>query len=87
MFEGPHAPPFYNDLYNFKDGAQDDIFQGYYHSIPEPGPDQTALPVRAVARRDVPVERGTESSFAHRALGMTRRRKRMLNKADSWKPF
>jgi len=27
MFEGGHAPPFYNDLYGFKDGAQNDIFQ------------------------------------------------------------
>ena len=26
MFEGPHAPPFYNDLYAFSDGAQNDIF-------------------------------------------------------------
>ncbi|KAF8839535.1 hypothetical protein BDN67DRAFT_969936 [Paxillus ammoniavirescens] len=48
MFEGSYSPPFYNDLYNFKDGAQDDIFQGYYASIPVPGPNQTALPVLAV---------------------------------------
>lgn len=26
MFEGAHSPPVYNDLYNFKDGAQNDIF-------------------------------------------------------------
>ena len=26
MFEGPFAPPFYLPLYNFPDGAQDDIF-------------------------------------------------------------
>jgi len=26
VFEGPHGPPFYNDLYYFKDGAQNDIF-------------------------------------------------------------
>ncbi|KAI5117029.1 hypothetical protein M0805_001545 [Coniferiporia weirii] len=27
MFEGVHAPPFYNDLYAFPNGAQSDIFQ------------------------------------------------------------
>ncbi|KAF5359754.1 hypothetical protein D9756_003021 [Leucocoprinus leucothites] len=27
MFEGPLDPPVYNDLYGFKDGAQDDIFE------------------------------------------------------------
>lgn len=26
MFEGTYAPPFYNNLYGFKDGAQNDIF-------------------------------------------------------------
>ncbi|EGN99285.1 hypothetical protein SERLA73DRAFT_182220 [Serpula lacrymans var. lacrymans S7.3] len=26
MFEGTYAPPFYNDLYDFKNGAQNDIF-------------------------------------------------------------
>ncbi|KZT20429.1 hypothetical protein NEOLEDRAFT_1140693 [Neolentinus lepideus HHB14362 ss-1] len=31
MFEGYYSPPFYNDLYNFKDGAQDDIFEDSDH--------------------------------------------------------
>ncbi|KAH7925687.1 hypothetical protein BV22DRAFT_1112159 [Leucogyrophana mollusca] len=48
MFEGTYSPPFYTDLYNFKDGAQNDIFQDSYVSIPVPGPNQTALPVLAV---------------------------------------
>jgi hypothetical protein len=26
MFEDYMSPPFYNDLYDFKDGAQNDIF-------------------------------------------------------------
>jgi hypothetical protein len=26
MLEGQYSPPFYNDLYDFKDGAQNDIF-------------------------------------------------------------
>ena len=44
MFEGPFAPPFYTDLYNFKDGAQNDIFADSYDSIPPPSPDQTVVP-------------------------------------------
>ena len=47
MFEGTYSPPFYTDLYNFRDGAQDDIFQDSYLSIPVPGVNQTALPVLA----------------------------------------
>ncbi|KAE9388288.1 hypothetical protein BT96DRAFT_927191 [Gymnopus androsaceus JB14] len=43
MFEGSHAPPFYNDLYNFIDGAQNDIFEDSYISIPAPSP-VAALP-------------------------------------------
>lgn len=27
MFEGAHSPPLYNNLYNFKDGPQNDIFE------------------------------------------------------------
>lgn len=37
MFEGEHAPPVYNDLYNFADGAQNDIFVDSYESKPDPG--------------------------------------------------
>ncbi|KAK7461845.1 hypothetical protein VKT23_008274 [Stygiomarasmius scandens] len=46
MFEGTFAPPFYTDLYNFLDGAQDDIFQDSYTSLPDPSP-VAALPVLA----------------------------------------
>lgn len=46
MFEGTFSPPVYNDLYNFKDGAQDDIFADSYVSIPDPAPN-AALPVLA----------------------------------------
>lgn len=45
MFEGTFAPPFYLDLYNFLDGAQDDIFDDSYIAIPNPGPNQTVLPL------------------------------------------
>ncbi|KIJ62866.1 hypothetical protein HYDPIDRAFT_30011 [Hydnomerulius pinastri MD-312] len=54
MFEGTYSPPFYTDLYNFKDGAQTDIFQDSYASIPVPGPNQTALPVLAVPGATTP---------------------------------
>ncbi len=37
MFEGDHSPPVYNDLYNFADGAQNDIFTDSYETKPEPG--------------------------------------------------
>ena len=44
MFEGTYSPPFYLDLYNFKDGSQDDIFSDSYTSIPPPSPSQTEVP-------------------------------------------
>ncbi|KAI0703781.1 hypothetical protein BC835DRAFT_1410509 [Cytidiella melzeri] len=45
MFEGTYAPPRYLDMYNFLDGAQNDIFQDSYPSgIPVPGPNQTVVP-------------------------------------------
>ncbi|KAI1797408.1 hypothetical protein LXA43DRAFT_878023 [Ganoderma leucocontextum] len=45
MFEGTYAPPFYTDLYNFKNGAQNDIFvDSYVLPMPEPSANQTAVP-------------------------------------------
>jgi hypothetical protein len=44
MFEGTYSPPFYLDLYNFKNGSQDDIFVDSYASIPPPSPTQTEVP-------------------------------------------
>ncbi|CAK5268864.1 unnamed protein product [Mycena citricolor] len=38
MFEGTYAPPFYTDLYGFRDGQQDDIFQDSYAFLPTPAP-------------------------------------------------
>ncbi|KAI0366278.1 hypothetical protein BV20DRAFT_657963 [Pilatotrama ljubarskyi] len=47
-FEDYYAPPFYNDLYNFYDGAQDDIFEDSYpDGIPDPSPSQTVIPTPA----------------------------------------
>lgn len=45
MNEGTYAPPFYQDLYGFLDGPQDDIFQDSYENIPQPSDNQTALPI------------------------------------------
>ncbi|KAF9810031.1 hypothetical protein IEO21_07149 [Rhodonia placenta] len=45
MFEGTYAPPFYNDLYNFLDGAQEDIFaDSYPNGLPSPSPNSTVVP-------------------------------------------
>lgn len=44
MFEGEYSPPLYNDLYDFKDGAQRDIFtdeQGPYEGNSNPPAAQT----------------------------------------------
>ncbi|KAF9550173.1 hypothetical protein CPC08DRAFT_648002 [Agrocybe pediades] len=38
MPEGTYSPPVYNDLYNFLDGAQDDIFEDSYTNVPPPSP-------------------------------------------------
>ncbi|PPQ95450.1 hypothetical protein CVT26_008469 [Gymnopilus dilepis] len=46
MFEGTYSPPVYNDLYNFLDGAQDDIFVDSYLSIPDPAPN-APMPILA----------------------------------------
>ncbi|KAI0833672.1 hypothetical protein BC628DRAFT_1308198 [Trametes gibbosa] len=44
MFEGTYAPPFYTDLYNFRDGAQNDIFVDSYAEIPPPSANSTVVP-------------------------------------------
>ncbi|TBU33608.1 hypothetical protein BD311DRAFT_748979 [Dichomitus squalens] len=45
MFEGTYSPPFYTDLYNFKDGAQNDIFEDSYpQGLPPPSPNSTFVP-------------------------------------------
>ena len=45
MVEDASAPPFYTDLYNFRDSSQDDIFEDSYpNGIPHPSPEQTVVP-------------------------------------------
>ena len=47
MFEDTYAPPIYLDLYNFRDGAQDDIFQDSYAYLPTPSSNQGEVPTPA----------------------------------------
>uniref|UniRef100_A0A8H7XLC7 Uncharacterized protein n=1 Tax=Psilocybe cubensis TaxID=181762 RepID=A0A8H7XLC7_PSICU len=54
MFEGTYSPPVYNDLYNFIDGAQEDIFVDSYTHIPDPAPN-AALPNLAHVAANVPL--------------------------------
>lgn len=65
MFEGTYSPPVYNNLYNFLDGAQDDIFNDSYVSIPEPGI-AAALPALAAlsALGGVPANGGAPAAPA-----------------------
>lgn len=48
MDEDTYGPPIYTDLYNFRDGAQEDIFIDSYASIPDPSPEQTVVPTPLV---------------------------------------
>ena len=46
MFEGYYSPPLYQDLYNFRNGAQNDIFEDSVIATPPP-------PSSAARRRHV----------------------------------
>ncbi|OCH94830.1 hypothetical protein OBBRIDRAFT_788832 [Obba rivulosa] len=62
MFEDQYAPPFYNDLYNFIDGPQDDIFADSYPSgIPPPSPNSTVVP-SVFLGSSIPVTASTPTS-------------------------
>lgn len=70
MFEGTYSPPFYLDLYNFKNGSQDDIFLDSYASIPPPSPTQSEIPTPI----NHPVPQPSQTNMARRnsVAGMTR---------------
>jgi len=68
MFEGTYSPPFYLDLYNFKDGAQDDIFSDSYAYLPTPGVSQTQVPTPI----DHPVPTDRSRNSAARMVGNLR---------------
>ncbi|CAL1716080.1 unnamed protein product [Somion occarium] len=60
MFEGTYSPPFYLDLYNFKDGAQDDIFEDSYPGgLPPPSPNSTVVPTPFLGGSALPGPTGT----------------------------
>ncbi|KAF9648927.1 hypothetical protein BDM02DRAFT_2013047 [Thelephora ganbajun] len=67
MNEGTYSPPAYNDLYNFRDGAQNDIFENSYDSIPVPSPNQTAIPKLKTSPGDtgMPVSSSISPSVSH----------------------
>ncbi|KAF5375958.1 hypothetical protein D9615_008151 [Tricholomella constricta] len=76
MFEAASTPPVYNDLYNFLDGAQDDIFQDSYADLPDPSP-VAAVPVLA----EIPVK--PEASTSGPVVASQSKCKRKLGAASS----
>ncbi|KAI0636096.1 hypothetical protein C8Q77DRAFT_1170685 [Trametes polyzona] len=63
MFEGTYSPPFYTDLYNFKDGAQDDIFvDSYPNGLPAPSPNSTFVPTPFLGNGAAPVPSSASES-------------------------
>jgi hypothetical protein len=70
MFEGTYSPPFYLDLYNFKDGAQEDIFLDSYTSIPPPSPTQREVPTPVNHSAPQPSQTGkTRRNYGVRTTG------------------
>ena len=62
MFEDAFAPPIYTDLYNFKDGAQDDIFEDSYpKDLPPPSPNSTFVPMPFLGGDGVPAGESSSS--------------------------
>ncbi|KAI0078821.1 hypothetical protein K474DRAFT_812386 [Panus rudis PR-1116 ss-1] len=84
MFEGAFAPPFYTDLYNFKDGAQDDIFVDSYTSLPTPSPDNTIIPSpvqsqpSGTATSSVPTPTNSNTSPATPSQGLSSNKHRVM---------
>ena len=57
MFEGYYSPPLLNDLYNYRDGAQNDIFVGDYNTTtPTPSPSSGKHASRDMARAEEQTE-------------------------------
>ncbi|KAH9847531.1 hypothetical protein C2E23DRAFT_907078 [Lenzites betulinus] len=66
MFEGTYSPPFYLDLYNFKDGAQDDIFvDSYPNGIPPPSPNSTVVPTPFLGNGVAPAPTSVSASYTY----------------------
>lgn len=65
MFEGTYSPPRYLDMYNFKDGSQDDIFQNSYPSgISPPSPNTTVVPTAVAFGQAAPAAATPSGSTA-----------------------
>ena len=84
MFEGAFAPPFYTDLYNFRDGAQDDIFEDSYpDGIPEPSPEQTVVPTPVLSpAAATPTGQSSGSRAAPQPSGRARKRSTNVKRGD-----
>ncbi|KAI0711886.1 hypothetical protein C8T65DRAFT_739349 [Cerioporus squamosus] len=87
MFEDASAPPFYTDLYNFRDGSQDDIFEDSYpNGIPDPSPEQTIVPTPvfpSATSTSQPTATRSTSSFpqpSRRAIGRPKKNGRDVAK-------
>ena len=79
MFEDAFAPPIYTDLYNFRDGAQDDIFEDSYpDGIPEPSPEQTVVPTPVLS----PAGQSSGSRAAPLPSGSARKRSTNVKRGD-----
>jgi len=72
MFEGYYMPPYYNSIYGFQDGQQDDIFQNAY--VSSLGPSQAGVvPTNAAKRDEIPAAVATPIPTS-----MVKRHKRVL---------
>lgn len=70
MFEGTYSPPRYTDMYNFKDGAQDDIFENSYpNGIPPPSPNSTVVPTPVPFNAAVPAPTSSSSASSISSTG------------------
>ncbi|KAI0671907.1 hypothetical protein C8Q78DRAFT_1031345 [Trametes maxima] len=72
MFEGTYSPPFYTDLYNFKDGAQDDIFvDSYPNGLPTPSPNSTFVPTPFLGNGVAPPPANASESSPYESTSLT----------------
>ncbi|KAF6759800.1 hypothetical protein DFP72DRAFT_843931 [Ephemerocybe angulata] len=75
VFEGEHSPPVYNDLYNFSDGAQVDIFEDSYDSLPDPAPNAPVPVLRQANKSPNGETSGTGTTPTSKASKSCRPRK------------
>jgi hypothetical protein len=67
MFEGYYSPPLLNDLYNFRDGAQNDIFEGDYNTT-TPTPSSSNHASRDMVHAEEQAERRAWGAHHRRSI-------------------